>query len=195
MEEKTWLERKKQFYKRMLEDREIGYLDPGIETLLERFFEKEGLYTTSSCIGRITIVEGIYPWDREEARVVFKKHGEIKGDIILKQVEIPGYENLWLRVTGPILHVVAKDRAWANWIIDLARKAGFKHSCIFSLGRDIVVEIMSSIQISIPLKIGGVLLIPYSHYDSLADLANKLWRKGVESARILEKLLEETPDP
>jgi tRNA wybutosine-synthesizing protein 3 len=179
----------------MLEDKEIGYLDPGIEDLLEAFFKKEGLYTTSSCIGRITILHGIQPWDRNSTSIIFKKHGKITVETILEYLEDASYENLWLRVTGPILHVICKNEEWAQWIIDLARKSGFKHSCIFSLKDEIVVEIMSSIQITIPLKADNTLLVCKDKLSDIASLVNSLWEKGVASAESLKKMVEASPDP
>ena len=179
----------------MLEDKEIGYLDPGIESLLEAFFEKEGLYTTSSCIGRITILHGLYPWDRDSTSIIFKKHGKIGKETVLNYLRGASYENIWLRVTGPIIHVICKDEKWAQWIIDLARKSGFKHSCIFSLKDGIVVEIMSSIQVTMPLKIEGTPVVCEDKLPIIVALVNSLWERGVTSAESLRKLIESSPEP
>jgi len=191
----SWVERKQAFYRRMLEDREIGYLDPGIEGLLEAFFRKDGLYTTSSCIGRITLIEGTRPWDREESTVVYKIHGKIDSGTIIKYLEDPAYKNLWLRVTGPIIHVNCKDLKWAQWIIDIARKVGFKHSCIFSLREEIVVEIMSSIQVTLPLKINGLNVVSMENLGEVVTRVNSLWEAGVSTAENLREMIEADPGP
>ncbi|MCE4606064.1 MAG: hypothetical protein F7B59_01855 [Desulfurococcales archaeon] len=190
-----WHERKKRFYERMLEDKEIGYLDPGIERLLEAFFHRDGLYTTSSCIGRITVLYGLYPWERDSTSIIFKKHGKIDEETVRYYIENPSYEHLWLRVTGPIVHVICKDEKWAQWIIEIARKSGFKHSCIFSMKDDIVVEIMSSIQVTMPLKIGNTPLVCTEKLSDTVALFNSLWEKGVSSAESLRRLVESSPDP
>jgi tRNA wybutosine-synthesizing protein 3 len=192
---KSWAERKQAFYQRMLEDREIGYLDPGIEGLLEAFFRKDGVYTTSSCIGRITLIEGTRPWDREESTVVYKIHGRIDSGVVLKYLKDSSYKNLWLRVTGPIIHVNCRDLKWAQWIINLARKVGFKHSCIFSVGDDVVVEIMSSIQITLPLKINGAITVSLESLGTVVDKINSLWEMGVSTAENLREMIEADPGP
>ena len=192
-----WREEKERFYRRMLEDREIGYLDPGIDEILEAFFEKDGLYTTSSCIGRITLVKGKRYWSRGEAIIVYKKHGHVEEDLILELLSKPSIDDLWIRVTGPIFHVAAYDMRWAKWVLELGRKAGFKHSGIFSVSESgfLTVEMISSVQASHLLKINGETLVSRRELHVIVDLFNSFWDEGVESARRLLRLLQTEDAP
>jgi len=68
-----WRERKYKAWKRILDDLEIGYLDVDLLPLLVLINRDRELYTTSSCSGRITVMDAEYPWEKEEeTAIVFK---------------------------------------------------------------------------------------------------------------------------
>ncbi|MCE4617112.1 MAG: hypothetical protein F7C32_00795 [Desulfurococcales archaeon] len=186
-----WLQEKDRFYKRMIEDREIGYLDPGIDDILEAFFAKEGLYTTSSCIGRITLVKGSRYWSRDEAIIVYKKHGHVSMETVASFIEDPAIDTLWIRVTGPIFHISAYDMRWAKWVLELGRKSGFKHSGIFSIPENgfLTVEMISSVQATHLLKIDGHVISGEGSLRHIVRLFNLFWDEGVMSARRLYRYL------
>ncbi|MCM8807521.1 MAG: hypothetical protein NC926_06210, partial [Candidatus Omnitrophica bacterium] len=62
----AWEDLKRKFYERMIRDRYIGYLDPGIEEILIKIFRLREAFPTSSCSGRITAIDSIYPWIRKD---------------------------------------------------------------------------------------------------------------------------------
>ncbi len=189
---RVWRARKKEFYNRMREDREIGYLDQGIETLLEKIFSIQGLFTTSSCTGRISLLEGEWPWERDDTRVLFKRHGFVGFKEIKRVLEDLGnIDNVWLHVMGPILHVSAADLAIANKFLEVARESGFKHSGIISCSRKgISIEIMSGIQMSAPIKRNGEQLVSDTVLSSMIDIANDMLKEGWKRLRRLEVNIE-----
>ncbi|MEM0061130.1 MAG: hypothetical protein QW726_04270, partial [Fervidicoccaceae archaeon] len=123
----AWEKRKTEFLERIRADREIGYLDPGIEDTLSLINSRKRSYTTSSCIGRITAVDSDYPWRREdEEPVLFKKHGEITVEELKKLIEFEPKKLLWLIVSGPIIHICSRDLEEAKKLLIAARASGFK---------------------------------------------------------------------
>lgn len=148
-------EEKMRVMEAILEDAIIGYLDPGSLGLLEMLNRPARVATLSSCIGRITLVAGRRPWSRREAYIAFKTHDRITVDDIVR-VAGRGFRNLWLKATGPILHVKTDSMECAMHMLSQARPYGFKHSGIISVSHEgVVVEFMSAVDVTMPLVIDG----------------------------------------
>ncbi|MCE4611406.1 MAG: hypothetical protein F7B17_05490 [Desulfurococcales archaeon] len=174
----------------LLEERLIGYLDPGAERFLRSMNEPPKLYTTSSCTGRITVVEGRFHWLRDGARIVYKTHTHITV-YELKRVLSRPFKDLWLKATGPIVHLRAATIDCALQVLDASRRAGFKHSGIISRGVEgFTVEVMSSLQLHAPLRIEGEDLYSPEALESLVALANQILEEGW---RRLEELSTAVP--
>ncbi len=171
----------------LLEERLIGYLDPGAESYLVPINEG-GLRTTSSCTGRITLVEGRWHWLRGGARIVYKSHREVRLAVIATLIARP-FDHLWLKVTGPILHVRLPDIDCVHPVLEASRAAGFKHSGVISVKDEVVVELMSAVQISSPLKIHGRVVIDPRSLGELVAEANEALRSGWVRLERLSQLL------
>ena len=177
----------------VLEERLVGYLDPGGEEALRVLNSVRGIWTTSSCLGRITIIEGEWPWERrEETRIVYKSHLPIDPAAVALAASRP-FENLWLKVTGPILHFRAQSQRCAEALLRLARESGFKHSGIITLaGREgcCVVEVIAPTEVSVPLKLEGRLLLVGGQLEVVVGRVNRALEEG---RRRLSRLLSLFP--
>ncbi|MDK2384676.1 MAG: hypothetical protein QI199_07715, partial [Candidatus Korarchaeota archaeon] len=73
--------------------------------------------------------------------------------------------------------------------LDIARRAGFKHSGILSSSeKGVLVELRTGIRIAAPVKRGGAMLVSPEGLRSLVDMANRAVSEG---RRRLERLREE----
>ncbi|MGC9071869.1 MAG: tRNA-wybutosine modification methyltransferase TYW3 [Acidilobus sp.] len=171
----------------LLEERLIGYLDPGAERFLLPINEA-GLRTTSSCTGRVTLVEGEWHWLRDEARIVFKTHNEVSLADVARFLARP-FDYLWLKVTGPILHVKLPNIVCASPVLQASRDAGFKHSGLIAISEEVIVELVSAVQISAPLKVKGVVTVDPRTLSELVDIANSALRNGWARLGKLSQLL------
>ncbi|MEM1712754.1 MAG: hypothetical protein QXO93_04600 [Acidilobaceae archaeon] len=182
-----WVKFKQKILRGIWEDRLIGYLDPGAEEFLVLLNKPTLLATTSSCTGRITIIEGKWHWLRDEARIVFKSHSPIESRDIVSVVKLLGSSDLWIKVTGPILHFRTPRLLCAMRLLSHARSSGFKHSGIISINRRLghVVEVMSGVQLMIPLASRGSSLISIDELEKLIVTINEAL---VEGRRRLEEL-------
>jgi len=181
----------------IIEERDVGYLDPGIEAVLRTLNSLEGVSTTSSCIGRVALVEGKYYWGRDEdSRIIYKTHGRITGSKIL-EVLSRGFSDVWLRASGPILHLRVSSIDCALHILGAARPYGFKHSGIIAVGEDVVVELMSAAQMSMPLRVEGrtVVRTDPGSLEALAGLANSVVEEGRSRLYRLASALSSSPGP
>ncbi len=146
----------------IIRERDVGYLDPGIDDLLRKLNRVKGLMTTSTCTGRVTLIEGKWPWVRgdEGSRILFKSHIGIKVSDIEKIMSLP-YCNVWIKVSGPILHIRTQSLECSQRLLQIAREVGFKHSGIISVGEKgyYTVELMSGAQFTAPIRVDCVNLV------------------------------------
>lgn len=186
---KLWKELKNKAYKRFMEDVEIGYADPDILDLILTFFKREFSFTTSSCSGRITIVDSPLPWKRKNSTIIFKKHTPITLNDIEFIFSDKPVSRFWLIVTGPIIHVNSAKLSEAKTILMLARKAGFKHSGILSMSeKGIITELRTGIRIAQLIK-NDKYCLSSEDLNHLISIFNEALIKGKERLRKLKELL------
>ncbi|ADM26879.1 Protein of unknown function DUF207 [Ignisphaera aggregans DSM 17230] len=173
-----WSRRREEAYRRFVEDIEIGYVDRDIIDFIELIFRKKTVFSTSSCSGRITIVDAMFPWLRDEAFIVFKKHEPISSIEIMEFItrNTPTYR-FWLIVSGPIIHLNALTLESAIRILSIARESGFKHSGIISISENgIIIEIISGVWTSFLLVDRSTPIV--TDIQRIVDIANDILREG-----------------
>ena len=191
---RSWEWSKRKAAQAIVEERDVGYLDPGIASILEKLNSLPGLATTSSCIGRVALVEGTVHWGRDEdSRILYKTHGEITVEEIMRVVS-RGTPDVWLKATGPIMHVRARSLDCAIHLLSLARESGFKHSGIIahSRGGGSVIELLSAAQMAVPLVVGGSPIFSSTRQLALiVEKANMIVREGrVRLAKLVDQIAE-----
>ncbi len=185
---KLWRKRREEAYKRIWEDLEIGYLDEDLLDILLEFFKRPESYTTSSCSGRIVLVDSCMPWERRNATIIFKKHSSISLEEIRGLLNQPVLYRLWLIATGPIIHVVALTAREALRILRIAREAGFKHSGVLSVSRKgYLVELRTGIRLAILLKTGSKVVVDEQGLQEAVRAVNEALSEGKKR---LQRLLE-----
>ncbi len=186
-----WRRWRERAYRQFLEDIEIGYVDYDLVPLIRIVFERQpNLFTISSCSGRIVIVDTDYPWLRDEAYIVFKKHSPVKIDEVQRILAQPCLSRLWLIASGPIIHFVANSLEAALHLLKRVRSIGFKHSGIISVSRDgIVVEVVSGVWTSFLLKEQNTVVLHDQGLQYTINVANKILVEAKKRLAKLYKLL------
>lgn len=184
-----WRKRKYEFWNRLWEDLEIGYLDEDLLPLLVELNLRPYIYTLSSCSGRIVAVDSIKPWAREKTNVIYKKHYPIEARELIDIIEKPFVHRIWLIVSGPILHISLNSLKSAIDLLRLSRKAGFKHSGILSINRvkGVILELLTGIKMIHLLKDPNGYQISIDEVPSLTRVANELLLDG---KKVLNKLYQ-----
>lgn len=187
---KDWSENKRKAYERLISDKEIGYLDPDIFDVLMSFFNIRGVYTKSSCSGRITIVDSSFPWERRGSSIIYKDHFGIRKEDVLRVLRQGAYRRLWLISQGPIMHIYSEEEESAWKIISTARSVGFKHSGILSKNnKGIVVELTTGIRIVHFLQ--PLYLSDDVSLERLVDASNSALALGKERLQKLREKISE----
>lgn len=159
---------------RIQRDISTGYFDKDMLSLVEVVNKHPEMYTTSSCSGRIVLLEAPKPWSKSNITILGKWHEKVSLEEILGKIKLCGKNSgLWLLLQSPILHISCKNIEIAIKLIRKARSCGFRYSTIFSRGNTgIFVEIMSSERIDLPLVIEDKLIINLENLNKLIEHLN-----------------------
>ncbi len=190
VDENEWFRWREEAFNRFIRDIEIGYADQDIVPLIKIVFEKKNIFTTSSCSGRVLVIDADYPWIRENVYIVFKKHEPITVKELEDLLQLQPLKRFWLIVSGPIIHFVSKTLEAASKLISTVRTCGFKHSGIISMSRrGIVVEVISGTWTSFLLKDHGINVINPEYLKDMVELINDILLQGKMRLKKLQEAL------
>jgi len=189
--EKLWVMWRVESFRRFREDVEIGYVDPDLVNFIYKVFNTKNFFTISSCSGRITLIDAIFPWARDESYIVFKKHTPVSLEEVIPVLSVKPLHRLWLIASGPIFHFVAKSIPAAQILVNEVRKCGFKHSGIISIRVDgIVVEVISGTWTSFLLADGDELVIQPNSLIRILEISNTILLEGKKRIECLNSEIE-----
>ncbi|MCC7572952.1 MAG: hypothetical protein KO464_06145 [Candidatus Methanofastidiosum sp.] len=152
-----------------------GEVDFRIIDTLNILNSKQSYYTTSSCAGRIILIELGEIGDKRESNFIFKSHERVDYKDIWRIInEYSGNKMLFLIVNSPIIHVVCRDIESAKKLINISKDSGFKYSSIFSIGEKIIVEIRSTEKMDIPVVKNRKVYPSEEYVIMLVEIGNQL---------------------
>jgi len=188
-----WHRWREEAYRTFTKDIEIGYVDKDIIPLILDIFNKcDHVFTISSCSGRITLVDALFPWQRRSSTVIFKKHEPMSASELKQLLTKPCVYRLWMISSGPIIHFVADSIESSRKLLSVARTAGFKHSGIISFRDDgIVIELISGNWICTLLKDQNNILIELDKLPILVQIFNENLLEGKRRLQRLHKAILE----
>lgn len=145
-----WKKFKEQKVKKFEKAMEKGEADKEIMDLVRIINKKEEYVTSSSCAGRILLLEGTVKGD---ARHYVKWHSlPAKKEIENAVKNYKGKKILWLRVEPFILHVFAKDFGSAMEFMRMVKNAGVKRGGIQYSRNFCFIEIQGTAGLNMPVS-------------------------------------------
>ena len=167
----------------------VGGIDQPIKKLCDLINSSPNYFTNSSCSGRITLIN-----DKEKKSpdvFLFRSHEKVKLNELKKGLldaasKIP--KGIIMFKQEPCLIVVScKDKDFQWKLFSEARNNGWKKSGILSLDRKMLVELMSSENISFPVIKDGEILISDEMLRIVLEKANRNLTKGWEKIHKLKE--------
>lgn len=155
-----------------------GKIDSDIKELIDLINSKEDYYTTSSCSGRIVVIEIPESGRKDEARWLLVKHGEVKVREIKDSLQSD--KDVWLKQEGMILHVCCKNIEAAEKLINTSKNTGFKRTGMITVNKRYIVEIVSTENVSTILSKKGKVLVDDNYLSVLVEECNDKIRKNKE---------------
>ncbi|WP_297514559.1 hypothetical protein [Thermococcus sp.] len=165
-----------------------GKVDEDIIPLLEKINALENYFTTSSCSGRISVMEMPHFGDKVNSVWLGKWHREVTVEEVLKAVGRHSKGQLWFLVRSPILHVGARTLEDAVKLLNLAIGLGFKYSNIKSVShKKLLVEIRSTERMDVPLGADGEVWVSKDYIERIVAIANDQLRRFKGKLKRLEE--------
>jgi tRNA wybutosine-synthesizing protein 3 len=190
MKDRDFFENKKQILKKLEEAKKENLVDQGIIPILDIINKSDDYYTSSSCFGRITLLELPQIGDKKNAVFLGRWHRKTSKDEIFSALKnSSGKGQLWILAQSPIIHVYTKNLESANTLIKKAVCCGFKHSGFKSSEKNIIVEIASTERLDCPVGMNGSFYCDENFINLLVDISNQIFKKSVSKLKKLEKNL------
>jgi len=188
--EKVFIENKKKSLLKLIKAKKDFLVDKKIIPILDIINNSDNYFTTSSCFGRIVVLQIPNIGNKKEAEFLGKWHREINLEDIKNSLEKFNDGQLWLLAQSPIIHIIAKTIEDAEKILKLAFSCGFKNSGIRSIGKRIVVEICSTERLDAPIGYKGNIFCNDDYLDFLVKISNQIINKSTNKLNIFENKIK-----
>ena len=149
-------------------------VDTALVPTLDCINSFELYFTTSSCAGRILLLQLPKIGDKKQAIFLGKWHRMVTLEEVAQAISKYDSDQLWLLGQPPIFHIGCQSIDAADAMIKLGISSGFKHSGVKSMHDQIIVELCSTERIDTPLGEKGLLLVDKQYLVFLVSRANKL---------------------
>jgi tRNA wybutosine-synthesizing protein 3 len=166
-----------------------GEVDISIVPILDQINAKEEYYSTSSCAGRIMVLQLPKIGDKKNSKILGKWHHTIQTNNIYDSVKKGSKGVLWLFAQSPIFHIAAIDFDAGNKLVKQAIGAGFKNSGIKTQGKQLNIEISSTERLDAPIGKDGVLFGSDDYVTLLINIGNEIIKKSNKKIRQFYKIL------
>jgi tRNA wybutosine-synthesizing protein 3 len=164
-----------------------GHVDKEIKPIVDIINSKEDLCTTSSCAGRITLLERRSA-KKIDAKWLFSSHNPVKFNDVKKSLE--SESDVWLMQESCIIHVFCRTLEIADKFLVACREAGFKRSGIIAMKNRIMIESMGNEKVEAILIKEGEILVSDKHLKILIDECNIRMKKNRTKMELFKKALE-----
>lgn len=169
---------------------ESGEVDGGALPIIEKLNGIEEFFTTSSCSGRIVIMETPSPGNKIEARFLGKWDEKVELGEVIHALENAKNGEIWMLAQPPIFHVSAASMEKASELLKVAKQSGFKDSGIKHVGERIVIEIRSTEEMDVPIGMDGKVMCSREYLSLTVSIANEIMNRVEKKLGILERNLQ-----
>lgn len=182
----TIFDKQKQDCLGRLDKSKKGSIDEGIEELVGLLNANQDYFTTSSCSGRILILQRTNHI-KKDTGFVFVSHEKVRFSGVLRALKVVPSGALFLKQEGFILHVCCRNLQSGEKLLKLARDAGAKRSGIISLGKRITLEIIGTDAMEAIIAEKGKLLVSEDYLRILIDEGNKRMERNRKKVKLVTK--------
>ena len=155
-----------------------GKVDEDIIDLLLLINSIKGVYTTSSCSGRIGIIEEPALGAKPLSRWLIKVHRPIEFGEAREALKNAREGLIFLKSQPPIFHVVAEDMERAKRLHELGLASGFKYTTFKVVSTRHLVEINATEYLTAPLGKDGRVLVSDEYLRFAIEIGNSMLRRS-----------------
>ncbi len=149
-------------------------VDEDIIDLLMLINSIKGVYTTSSCSGRIGIIEEPDLGAKPLSRWLIKEHRPITFEEAKDSLKKAQRGFIFLKSQPPIFHIVAETFEIGKKLHELGLASGFKYTTFKAVKERILVEINGTEYLTAPLGKDGKVLVDDEYLKFAVELGNSM---------------------
>ena len=190
--DKEFLDAKEKLLNSLEKAKSENKVDEGIKKILKLLNKSDDYYTSSSCAGRIVLIELPSIGDKKGAVFLGKWHRKVEYSEVWEVAKKTKTGILYLLAQSPIMHVGANTHKAADNLLKTAISCGFKNSGAKSTGCKIIVEICSTERLDSPIGKDGKLFCNEEHLILLVNIANEVLDRSRRKLHRLEDKLEKS---
>ncbi len=153
-------------------------VDKKILPILKIINSYDQYYTTSSCAGRIVILQIPSIGDKKQARFLGKWHRLVNLEEVNASFKKSKKGQIWILAQSPIIHVGVKTSQDADILLKKAVLSGFKHSAYKSQNNKIILEICSTERLDAPIGENNEIYCNEKHLSLLIKISNEIITKS-----------------
>ncbi len=187
---------KKEALKKYENAKSQNLVDSLMIPLCDKIFQKKNFFTTSSCAGRIALMNVEDIGIKEPGAFYRKWHRKVSFKELLEALKNNTSREIWFKLDPLILHIATNTLDNVSLLLKILHSAGFKRFGMINYkpGK-FVVEFQGNESMSLPIKKEDSLLVSEEYLSFILEKANKKLEKNYS---LLEKtsklLLEKLPD-
>ncbi|ASJ01629.1 tRNA(Phe) 7-((3-amino-3-carboxypropyl)-4-demethylwyosine(37)-N(4))-methyltransferase Taw3 [Thermococcus gorgonarius] len=155
-----------------------GKVDEDIIELLLLINSIKGIYTTSSCSGRIDIIEEPALGAKPLSRWLVKVHRPIEFEEAKEALKDAKNGLIFLKSQPPIFHVVAEDIERAKKLHEIGLTSGFKYTTFKVISNRYLVEINATEYLTAPLGKDGKVLVSDDYLRFAIEVGNSMLKRS-----------------
>ena len=165
-----------------------GSFDEDILFLINKINNSKKCYTTSSCSGRVVIIEK-RSLKKNEAEWLLTSHKKVTFSKVKKVLASLPKGDIYFKFEPFIMHIAAKTIEDGQEIVNKAREIGFRRSGIQSTKTRVIVEIASTEVVDKIIAKKGKLLITEEYLKELIKEANSKMERNKSKIDRFAKIL------
>ena len=165
--------------------------DSKILPILDIINSSDFFYTTSSCAGRLVVLQLPIVGDKKNAVFLGKWHRKIKTNEVIDAIDNAKNGKIWFLAQSSIIHIVCFNESAADKMLKICISCGFKNSGLKSLRNKIIVELCSTERMDVPLGTEKKIYCDVDYIDLLVDIGNEIIDKSdAKLSRFSKKIKE-----
>ena len=168
-------------------------IDPLMIDISNFISQTKNYFTTSTCSGRITLME-VDEKESKRKNAFFRKwHSQVSFEEVWNGIQDnSNIENVWFRQDAFVFVIGTNTIENTKPIIQACQEAGIKRFGIHhSEPGKVLMEIFGSQRMSVPVKEKQEILVEEKFVQKIVEIANKKWKQNDKSLNKLNEKLKE----
>ncbi|HHQ45390.1 MAG TPA: hypothetical protein ENN13_04555 [Candidatus Altiarchaeales archaeon] len=184
----TFVQEKTGALNNYIASKSAGDVDTPIIPLLDYINGLEDFYSTSSCSGRIALLD--FNGVKGEGGFFGMWHEPVDLKTVLAEIKKPEY-TLWFKVEPAIFHIAARSVEDALTFLQVCRDSGYKRGGVQSAKKErVIIEIVGTKKIECPIMNADGMLVTEEYVKQLVEIGNKYLKDGEKQVKRLEENLK-----